>query len=281
MLFLFLYLTIFSISSQNTQAEIWKDIKPLKTNREQVGKLLGQPKDKDCTICEYQTKTEEIIIFYSTIPCKGILEGWNVPPNTVLRLVITPKKKKNLSELNLDGQDFIGFGTHNLQKYYFNKTTGAFYHFNFRTNDLRYISFDPKEEDNYLRCPCYPPYNPMRRIYHPNYDFEDSDTKNLTFQLDSSYLDGENSKKPYTVYLMVYSGENVTKQRYNTFLKEARKHWDEKRKYPPENLKIIRGGKRNTGFYVNIFLLPKDLPPPIPEPDKPSEYCLNAIKKEF
>jgi hypothetical protein len=79
----------------------WRGIVPLHASREDVERLLGAPAKPGTSL--YETKDESVHILYSGTPCEATIEGsWNVPPETVLRVTVSPKKETYLEDLGLD-----------------------------------------------------------------------------------------------------------------------------------------------------------------------------------
>ena len=271
LLLLFSFCIIAQDKSQ-PDAGIWKDIKPLKSTRVQVEKILGSSIEDDCTSCIYKIAEGKIQVDYSTTPCKSSLEGWNVPPDTVLKLTIIPNEFIEFSDLNLTDKDYeeydIFYTSEHKLAIGLNKNTGTFYEL--FDNKVTSIFFEPGETDSDLRCSCYPPYNPISSRYgfHLNY----IDENEIKATLDGYHLQRVAYDETSIVNVVIYIGKTETIKKYKTISEKIRNHW-KFRDYPPEALRIIYGGKREK-FQINSILLPGHYPPPVPEPDNPSEYCL-------
>jgi hypothetical protein len=56
--------------------------------------------------CEYETAKEKIRVSYAYKKCDGA--GWNVPTDTVLRIIVSSRENsgKSFDELNLDRNKF-------------------------------------------------------------------------------------------------------------------------------------------------------------------------------
>jgi hypothetical protein len=105
--------TLIVLSGPN-QTEGYKGIVPVKSSRADVERLFGTPTDQERQIYYFQN---EIVRFqYSNYACtqppvvKGWptppLEGWNVPPNTVLVIRVNFRKQVPLSSLGIDLKSF-------------------------------------------------------------------------------------------------------------------------------------------------------------------------------
>lgn len=272
---LFSFCAIAQVQNQN-DTEPWHSIKLLKSTRAQVEKIFGSPEKKDCISCIYKIADGKIQIDYSTIPCKSSLEGWNVPPDTVLKLKVIPKEFIEFSDLKLnekDYEEYDPYGGEPIQTFLLNKNTGAFYEV-FDKKKITSFFFEPDETDSNLRCSCYPPYNPIGRLYiYYNYINENE----IKATLDGYYLQSQAYGGSSIVNVVIYIGKTETIEKYKTIKEKIKNHW-KFRDYPPEALRIIYGGKREK-FQINSILLPRHYPPPVPEPDNPSEYCLTATQK--
>ena len=69
--------------------------------RDDVEKALGRPTKPDAA--SYETEKERVHIIYSTVPCEeGVAGAWNVPPDTVIRIEVTPQKELRENGLGLE-----------------------------------------------------------------------------------------------------------------------------------------------------------------------------------
>jgi hypothetical protein len=141
--------------AQNGFAQAWRQIRPLRTSRRQVERLLGQPKVIG-GVSTYDFTSETVSIFYQKRSCRIDSQGWNVRVNTVTSVQIKPKKKIRLSETQWD-----------LSK--FRKEQGSFdnpSYLLFRNEEdgitlsafddvLESYSYGPKRSDRAKRCPNY------------------------------------------------------------------------------------------------------------------------------
>ena len=130
---------------------------------------------------------------------------------------------------------------------------------------LQEISYQPTEADNKLRCKGFPSYNLIGSMYYPIYSFAQSDVTSAKGILDSFIIELMNTTANHKVYIVAYSGNNLSKKRYENLLIELKKHVFDKRKVSPESFQIIDGGKSNS-FYMDIFIIEKNYPPPVPSP---------------
>lgn len=130
-------------------AKEWRGIVPLKSTRADVEKLLGPPHDK--YIFAYFLPEENIYFQYSQGTCK---EGWNIPSDTVIHIVIAPNLKKPLADLNLDLTKYKKEpGDYDVADhfYYIDEEEGLA--ISVRNGIVQKYILGPTAKDNSLRCP--------------------------------------------------------------------------------------------------------------------------------
>jgi len=139
----------------------WKGISVLRTTRDEVEKVLGQPIDDDGLDVSYRTEDALIHVTYSNLPCsnaKSFKGNFKVQQNTVLSYRVVVKKELKLSEFEWQSDLYQrGEDTH-VQNWveYFNAKNGI----GLRTEKLQggdervfIIRFDPTVEQNaQFRC---------------------------------------------------------------------------------------------------------------------------------
>lgn len=84
---------------------MWQCIIPLKSTRADVQKLLGDTIRPNQSV--YETKDALVHIVYSSSPCEeGIAGRWNVPPDTVIRIEVKPKKDIYMKDEHVVGSKY-------------------------------------------------------------------------------------------------------------------------------------------------------------------------------
>jgi hypothetical protein len=134
-----------------------------------------------------------------------------------------------------------------------------------RLNAMRFM---PLETDNKLRCEGFPHYNPMGSIYYPTGTTEEMDIETLNQWLDSFIIQSKHVSTLYRTYVFVYFGDNLHKREYGTLFERLKNHAYLKRRISLEDFKIIKGGKR-AKFGMEVFIIRRGAPPPVPSPTKP------------
>lgn len=132
------------------KAKEWCGIVPLRSKRSDVERLLGPPTEPNGSI--YKSENESVYVSYSSDPCKGRPNGWNVPRDTVLQISVYPKKDQPFTELNIDESKY--------KKEEDPHRRGAFYYSNeaeghtivVNQGMVRGMHYGPTTEDANLRC---------------------------------------------------------------------------------------------------------------------------------
>jgi hypothetical protein len=134
----------------------WRGIVPLHSTRADAEARLGTAQDK-CK-CVFRSAAETIVVDYAEAPCKGPVQGWNVPRDTVLQLRVTPKKSIAFSELKLNKSTYIESrdGDDVMTVYYTNLQEGIKYAV--QSGQVIYAQYVPSAKDNGLRCEGFPSY---------------------------------------------------------------------------------------------------------------------------
>ena len=92
---------LLAAASAKTEAKDWRRIVPLRSTRAEVERRLGKPVGG-----YYEFRAERAFVFYSNGGgCDG-RDDWDVPRDTVVRIVVTPKRRLWLRSLRLDLRKF-------------------------------------------------------------------------------------------------------------------------------------------------------------------------------
>jgi hypothetical protein len=85
-----------------TASNQWRGIRPLYSTKSDVDSLLGPPKNIVGRTFIYEMGNERVDITYSAGDCKLPNERWNVPPDSVISIEVTPKAITLVKDLQLD-----------------------------------------------------------------------------------------------------------------------------------------------------------------------------------
>ena len=248
------------ISLAFTQDEAgWRGIVPLHSTRAQVEQLVGVL-DTRCQC--YSTETETIRVEYASGPCTGVLAGWNVPVDTVLSLQIFPKKPLLFSEVKIKKEDFITTVDDTVTTYYGDGERGLRYSVT-SSGTVASIWYGPSIKQNKLRCAGFPPTDGGITAYRPYYVFPFEtvdDVKRRLAEFGVRLLNEPRLKG----YIIVY-GQRKTVDPVDSFVKSAELYLVEDLNINPNTIQASNGGYREHPT-VELFLIPREWPPPIATP---------------
>jgi len=139
-------LVLFSMMAV-AEAKEWRGIVPLRSTRADVERTLGKP---NAPYGRYKIENEEADIGYSGDRCDN---GWNVPRDTVIRILVSLSGKRRLSEFNLDMNKFKKWSDTHLigNTYYTNRDEGVTYRV-LENGVVLSIYYEPTTEDEGLQC---------------------------------------------------------------------------------------------------------------------------------
>jgi hypothetical protein len=251
----------------NTHQEMgWKGVIPLRSSKSEVEKILGKPLKEECNNCTYQTDREKVFVAYSEVPCKGLTTGWNVPKDTVLHLAVYPQEGSPIPIPELRGEKsfYVSTGTFVLPEkgvaYTLEHPNGPV-----EMREVKQVLYMPRESDNNLRCDGFPPYHPVGSMYAPQSSF--GDKAEATGFLDNLIVEMLNlNSAEWVAYTIVYVEKELSDSEYDKLFKKFENYVYKKRKASSEMLRLTKGGRRES-FSIEVFILKKDQPPPMPSPD--------------
>ena len=133
----------------------WKGIAPLRSTRSDVERVLGSPTTSCTEVCHYQTKTESVFVHYSVERCaRRELHPLNIPPNTVLTVLVYSEAKPRLRDLRLNMKKFMKTNDPELNGYatYTNGEAGVAYEVSDKGLVLSVEWFGSANDIHSLRC---------------------------------------------------------------------------------------------------------------------------------
>jgi hypothetical protein len=134
----------------------WRGIIPLRTTRSEAERILGQPKIHIGQHYVYENETERVDVTYSS--GRGEPEArWNVTPNVVTTIDVSPSKTLLLEDLTFDKRKYVRQKWSHPQEWvtYRNKEEGIWIEttsLNDKTEEVRSIKYLPKATDKELKC---------------------------------------------------------------------------------------------------------------------------------
>lgn len=261
-----LFISLFIITFAQTKG--WRGIVPLHSTRADVERLLGPPVDSSNEYTSVYHLVNEAVIFNyeGDRPCETP-GGWQVPPATVVNILVTPKTKLRFSDLQVDEKRY-------------KKTSGGH-----RPEDIIYtdseagesitvyqgevisINYFPAASNNHLRCP--EARNALNNGRGSTV-YQTLDTyHNVPFEAEKAVLDNfaisllEAPEKEG--YLIAYAGRCGRDAEAHERAERAKSYLVGERGIKPERIVTIDGGHREE-FTVELYIVPRQAPAPIPTP---------------
>ena len=152
-----IYLFMFLLSCVPQQTNCWRGIRPLRSTRADVEKILGipTPDSKASDAAFYKTTSERVFILYSTGPCDthpGY--SWNAPRGTVIHVSVEPNTKPKFADIKLDESKFKKRPDPELLDYtsYTNEDEGISIEVNTIEGVVTAFNYWPTSKDDSLRC---------------------------------------------------------------------------------------------------------------------------------
>ncbi|MFY9570065.1 MAG: hypothetical protein WAV20_01525 [Blastocatellia bacterium] len=143
-----------SLMSSPSGIKGWRGIIPLHSTRADVERLFGLGTN-ECK-CGYYLEDLNVFFYYSSGNCKsGGSGGWDVPPDTVLRIVVHQKPTPRLSDLQIDESKFKKRHDGHIERIvsYVNEEEGLIIEVDEDSGLVMGFDYAPSAKDKHLRCP--------------------------------------------------------------------------------------------------------------------------------
>jgi hypothetical protein len=136
---------------------VWRGLAPLHSQRGEVERLLGHPKDSIDQTYIYETQSERVDVSYSAGNCEKSQFGrWNVPAGTALRIKVYPRTTILLRDLSFDVRNYRRSPDPNIPDrfFYVNDEAGVVIESEVEQGCERVagITYQPMAKDMSLRC---------------------------------------------------------------------------------------------------------------------------------
>jgi hypothetical protein len=246
----------------------WRGIRPSRSTRADVERLLGPPVDAGNEYASvYRLEKETVIFNYEGgRPCEAP-GGWQVPRGTVVGIMVTPKTKLPLSDLQVDeGRYKKTSGGHRSEDIvYTNNEEGE--SVTVYQGEVTSISYFPASGDNHLRRPDARDTSNGgrgRAVYYALDTYHD-----VPFEVEKSALDNfavslledpENQG-----YIVAYAGRRGRGAEARERAARAKNYLINEHGLKAERIAAIDGGYREE-FTVELYLVPRGAPAPTPTP---------------
>lgn len=239
----------------------WRGLVPLHSTRADVERLLGPSRDS-CK-CRYRTDKEAIDVEYSAGACKGYPPGWNVPRDTVVLITVRSSNEQKLSDLHTDWKRYTKFYDDAGTTYYASRRDGIMYEVA-QNATITGISYIASTRDNYLRCSGFPSEDASTARYKHFDEYSKKAVTDESARLDNFAVELQNNQD-FRGYVIAYAGRRARADEAQTSANEVKGYLTKKRGVEPKRIVTIDGGHREQTT-VELYLLSRDLPPPVPTP---------------
>lgn len=252
-----LFAWLFLLTLPNETLQGYRGIVPLHSTRSEVERLLGRS-SAQCK-CLYKTNNATVYVEYAVDNCKGIIPGWNVPKDTVLRLTVRSEIQRQFSDLNLDLSKYKMRQDDTFTMYYSSGKEGIEYEVS-RSGAITSISYVPPITEKNLRCSGFPvedgstfDYQAFDKFGDVNVDAEDARLDTFAIMLlQSSSLKG---------YIVVYAGKTACPREALLRSNRARDYLIRRRGLDSKRIQAIDGGYRKD-LAVELYAVPLAAEPP-------------------
>ena len=248
-------------STAVVNAEVWRGIVPLHSNRSNVERLLGPPSG-ECK-CLYEAGSENVRVDYAKAPCVGYPSGWNVSSDMVLTIRVRSAEPKRFSDLHLVMTDFHKAVDDTFTTYYSNREEGIEYSVS-SEGIVQSVSYLPSGNDSQLRCSCFPLVDESIQRSTSFDGFGLRSMSDVLARLDNYIIALLNNQR-WKGYVLLYRGRQTSQRQLSTYRNSIMQHILRKRAVPPDRIRLIDAGYRE-GPEIELFLLPAGLSPPEPRP---------------
>ena len=230
-----------------------KNIRPLLSTRTDVEKLFGKSSD-ECN-CSYETNNEIVRVTYAEDSCTTQSDGWNVPRNTVLSFSIVFRQPQPTG-LATANNDLVKLFTNGVAKW-IDSASGRVYVPNSEGQIIE-ILFYPVPGKNDKRCNGHPAFQLIPLFYESYVSMAESSLAELDSAIRALRLEAQESKLRRAFAIYYDAAVNTEDSIQSNFRKNV-----EERTKKAGNINFIYGGCREK-YALELFLIPKDLPAPIP-----------------
>lgn len=277
-----IYLILLFALAISVKSQSLPNIELLKTTRAEIEKMFGDKYqfiektfgDKDqfkYGFCTYSTDEGIYYFYYSTAPCKSGENRWNVPNNTLLGYNFEPKKIENFQYLNNKELIVAGQGHQYWNSYYIDENKGIVYSVNSK-GQLTGIHYEPSSDKKALLKKEFQPYNIAGQYYYSSRFFFSDEKRILERTLITDppvYQRFDNLK----FYFVGYTFNNYSPVEFKKYLKKLENLAFVKKKFSKKMVEIIYGGQlideiSRHDFVFQLFIIPNNYPPPVPDPKK-------------
>lgn len=254
------FICSFVLTVSFLQERGWRGVVPLYSTREDVERLVGPPMTPGGIT--YDLKTDRLNVAYSVGTCGEGGAQWNVPRDTVIGITVYPQTRLMLADLKINVNGFEKFINPHVgnRVSYSNKDEGIAIGTT-SNGEVISIEYFPQAKDSHLSCPDAPQISGASKFdKYTNLPFSDEKARLDNFAI---YL--QKKEPTFKGYIVVYAGQRARSVVAQARAKRAKDYLVKVRGIEAARIMTIDGGYRQK-FEVELYALPKSVPPPAPNP---------------
>lgn len=264
---------ILSVATLSSAKE-WRGIVPLHSTREDVKRLLGpsaQPGERF-----YEFENEVAVIQYSSGSCgKYLPSGWNVPPDTVISIGVTPKSRLQLTDLNVDLRRYKKSVDPKIAEIFYHNDEEDGVTLQVSHDQVTRIFYEPAAKDKHLRCPAGSPVASTQKGLKADLPDKIDEFGNIPLKEEQerlNHLAHLLQELPDTQgYLIAYAGRRARADEARSWAERAKNYLVNERGIEAERITTMDGGHREE-FTVELYFVPRGAAGPTATPTvDPSE----------
>jgi hypothetical protein len=233
------------VNPQESAANSWKGIVPLRSTRADVTRILGAPTNESAGVSFFSLRDAVVVVHYETESCDKdrFAFGWNVPAGTVTDVGVLPKRTTDKELFTREGQFERSSDVPNLV-YYSDRTSGLTVET--YKDQVSLLTYSPTKAQENMRCPqgekcCFDVFPKFDEYGRLPFDDEKARLDNFVIQMRERNARGA----------LVVFGENPAERR--KMLQRAgraRSYAVKVLGLEPMRMLVIDGGYRNQSVTV-------------------------------
>ena len=249
----------------------WRGIKPLHSTRKEVERLIGPPMEPGGRT--YDLTNERVNVAYSDGVCtKGWPYGWDVPPGTVIGIIIYPHPAPTVADLKVDVSRLAKYVDPHGFVHFTSKEAGMSVETEANEKEVRSIEYFPAASDEHLRCPEAAKREreiergeSAYRLADISY-YSDTSLKEQHVRLDyfaALVLQRANDSR---VYIIGYAGQRARPGEEQARADEARAYLTKNGGVEGTRIVTVDGGHRDPAG-VDLYIVERGQPKPLSSPN--------------
>jgi hypothetical protein len=168
-----------------------------------------------------------------------------------------------LSELQIDWNRYVKFYDDAGTTYYASRDDGIKYEVS-QDGTITGVTYIASSRDNYLRCSGFPTEDASTARYKHFDEYSKVAVTDESARLDNFAVELENNPA-LRGFVIAYAGRRARANEAEANANEIKGYLVKKRGVDPNRVVAMDGGHREESS-IELYLVPRDLPPPVPTP---------------